>query len=180
MRRIKKAKYITELRKQFGIIWQKANKKTWDIDRFSSSELSESTYSRKTSEGKNTIHKESYFSIGDKLYQHTSKIERSFLFETIAPLLKLNNAIIPKPTVTERENRVLNRLISIGIINRVGRCEYIIVNPEFLRRGSIINVIGATYDRLKMAEETNCSLYVKLTPQAETYRNFLDEEHFIE
>jgi hypothetical protein len=127
----KKEAHITELRKNLGVIWQKVNNMSWKNSSVNSTELTEMAITRSALDAKNTIHKANYFSVGDKLYDTTTKNERSFLFERIALALKMNNSIVPKPRLTERENRVLNSLISKNIISRSGRFDYILVNTEY-------------------------------------------------
>jgi hypothetical protein len=177
----KKLNHITELRKHVGQIWQNVNNKTWKNSSVISTELSEFAITKSAVDVKNAIHKENYYSVGCKLYNITTKSERSFLIEKIAPNLKMNNAILPKPQLTERESRLFNKLIDKKIILRSGRYDFILINPEFVRRGSIINVVGSTYDKLKMAEKNKkCNLYVALKSSDAVSRNFSDEEEVLE
>ncbi len=167
---------LIELRKKFGVIWQRVNNNTWETNSVPTIEMTDVSYSKSSVQGKNRIHKETYVSNGDKLYEVATDRELLFLVRKIAPLLKLNNAIVPIPVLSIRDKKRLAQLYKKGVVEKVRGFKFMYVNPEYFRRGSLLTVIGSTYERMNQAESKDCNLHVELRNYNKADRNFMEED----
>lgn len=167
---------LIKLRNKFGVIWQKANDNTCETKSVTTTDLTDVRYSRSSVQGKNRIHKEPFVSYGDKLLKVATDRELLFLMKKVAPLLKLNNAIIPIPVLSIRDKKRLSKLHKKGVVEKVRGFKFMYVNPEYLRRGTILTVIGSTYGKMNEAENKDCNLHVELRDCNKADRNFMEED----
>lgn len=167
---------VTQLRQKLGMLWQKIELASFTIKSTNVTEISQVTASTKKIDARKSIHKEPFFSIGDKFTDECTIREVLLVIFKIRPLLKRNNALFPQPVFTKREERTFSTLIKKGIVLRVKGFQYYILNPEYVRRGNVTSVVASTYEKLIERETKKCEVYVHLTMRDNVYRDFLDEE----